>query len=215
MPATIPGPTSTLSYTATALVETVAHSSPGYGRVISHVSTRAKFYGGSNTLLILGEVRARGSSYLQVLLPQRPNATVAWVNANDFLISADPYRLVVSISSRRVSIYKRGHQVASTRAVVGALSTPTPLGLFAISEDVPQPAGSVLGSHVITLTAHSDALARFDGGDGTVGIHGYERLGAPLGTRESHGCIRVPEGFVRSVLGIPEGTPVLVQAAGT
>jgi lipoprotein-anchoring transpeptidase ErfK/SrfK len=211
-PLATPGPTSALSYTATALVPTTARSSPGRGSIVSHISTQAKFYGGSNTFLILGEVRERGRSYLQVLLPQRPNATTAWVAANDFFISSDPYRLVVSIGERRVSIYEHGRLQASTGAVVGKPSTPTPLGLFAISEGVPQPAGSDLGPYVITLTAHSDALATFEGGDGTIGIHGYELLGAPLGTASSHGCIRVPEGFVHRALSLPEGTPVLIQA---
>jgi L,D-transpeptidase catalytic domain len=48
-----------------------------------------------------------------------------------------------------------------------------------------------LGSCLLELTAHSEVLQQFDGGDGTVGIHG--RGGAslldPLGTAASHGCI--------------------------
>jgi lipoprotein-anchoring transpeptidase ErfK/SrfK len=58
---------------------------------------------------------------------------------------------------------------------------------------VPGNPNEFLGSWVLTLTAHSDALTRFDGGDGTVAIHG--RGGAslvdPLGSALSHGCIRL------------------------
>jgi hypothetical protein len=33
-------------------------------------------------------------------------------------------------------------------------------------------ATAFLGSWILPLTAHSDALRRFEGGDGTAGIHG-------------------------------------------
>jgi lipoprotein-anchoring transpeptidase ErfK/SrfK len=51
----------------------------------------------------------------------------------------------------------------------------------------------LLGSYVLPLTAHSNVLQEFGGGDGRVGIHG--RGGAslldPLGSARSHGCIRM------------------------
>jgi len=211
VPANVPGPTSQLSYTATVLVPTQVYASPGSTRVVAHLSTGAKIAGGSNTLLVLGSAQASGTEYLKLRLPQRPNTSAGWVNINDLFVQADHWRIVVSIGARSVTIYKNGRRSSSTRAVVGATSTPTPLGLFALSEDVPQPSGSNLGAYVITLTAHSNFLKTFDGGDGTVGIHGYELLGASLGTRSSHGCIRVPESFVYQVLHLPEGTPVVVQ----
>jgi lipoprotein-anchoring transpeptidase ErfK/SrfK len=70
---------------------------------------------------------------------------------------------------------------------------PTPVGLFAIVWAIPWHPNDFLGSWVLELTAHSNVLERFDGGDGTVGIHG--RGGAslldPLGSARSHGCIRL------------------------
>jgi hypothetical protein len=179
--------------------------------VVSRVSTTSLIDGGSNSLMVLGSATVGGTQYLKLRLPQRPNGLAGWVDANDLYVQADPWRIVVSIGSREALLYKNGRLYGATRDVVGAVGTPTPEGLFAISEDVPQPRGSVLGSYVITLTAHSDFLKTFEGGDGTVGIHGYELLGAPLGTRSSHGCVRVPESFVRTVLSLPEGTPVLIE----
>ena len=77
--------------------------------------------------------------------------------------------------------------------VVGKPSTPTPQGLFSIIGAWPSSPNAFLGTWILPLTAHSDALQQFDGGDGTVGIHG--RGGAslldPLGSAASHGCIRV------------------------
>jgi lipoprotein-anchoring transpeptidase ErfK/SrfK len=45
----------------------------------------------------------------------------------------------------------------------------------------------------LALTAHSDALHKFDGGNGRIGIHGRggSSLRDPLGTARSHGCIRL------------------------
>jgi lipoprotein-anchoring transpeptidase ErfK/SrfK len=77
--------------------------------------------------------------------------------------------------------------------VIGAPATPTPTGLFSIIGVWRSQPNAFLGSWILPLTAHSDALQEFDGGDGTVGIHG--RGGAslldPLGSARSHGCIRV------------------------
>ena len=68
------------------------------------------------------------------------------------------------------------------------------------------------------ITGHSDVLQQFDGGDGTVGIHG--RGGAslldPLGTASSHGCIRVGNSSIDWLVGLIRGwalpgIPVRVQ----
>jgi hypothetical protein len=50
-----------------------------------------------------------------------------------------------------------------------------------------------LDSWVLTLSAHSNVLQAFDGGDANVGIHGRggSSLLDPLGSARSHGCIRL------------------------
>jgi lipoprotein-anchoring transpeptidase ErfK/SrfK len=99
--------------------------------------------------------------------------------------------------------------------VIGAPATPTPEGLFSI---IGVWRSSFLGSWILPLTAHSDALEEFDGGDGTVGIHG--RGGAslldPLGSARSHGCIRLDNAAIDwlvHAVGAAQlaGTPVRVQ----
>jgi hypothetical protein len=55
-----------------------------------------------------------------------------------------------------------------------------------------------LGSWILALTAHSDVLQEFDGGNGRIGIHG--RGGAslldPLGSNRSHGCVRLADSAI-------------------
>jgi lipoprotein-anchoring transpeptidase ErfK/SrfK len=77
--------------------------------------------------------------------------------------------------------------------VVGKPSTPTPRGLFAVVWAIRWHPNAFLGSWVLELTAHSGMLRRFDGGDGTVGIHGRgaASLRDPLGSALSHGCVRL------------------------
>ena len=102
--------------------------------------------------------------------------------------------------------------------VIGAPATPTPTGLFSIIGALRSSPNAFLGSWIRPLTAHSNALQEFEGGDGTVGVHG--RGGAslldPLGSARSHGCIRVSNAdidWLVHTIGAPQldGIPVRVQ----
>ena len=112
-----------------------------------------------------------------------------------------------------------GERVARYRAVVGAPATPTPRGLFALTDAYSNDPGDFLGRWVLTLTAHSDALQRYDGGDGRVALHGRggESLRDPLGSAASHGCVRISNAAIASIVrrigvaAIP-GTPVRIAA---
>ena len=109
--------------------------------------------------------------------------------------------------------------MARYRAVVGAPATPTPRGLFALTAAYPNDPGDFLGRWVLTLTAHSDALQRYDGGDGRAALHGRggESLRDPLGSAASHGCVRLSNAAIASIVrrigvaAIP-GTPVRIAA---
>ena len=86
---------------------------------------------------------------------------------------------------------------------------PTPQGLFALSEIVPQsnPRG-FYGPFILTLSAHSDRLSDFDGGQGQVAIHGTNLPGL-LGGAVSHGCVRMPNTGIKKVAKlVPPGAPV-------
>jgi lipoprotein-anchoring transpeptidase ErfK/SrfK len=84
------------------------------------------------------------------------------------------------------------------RVVIGAAATPTPHGLFSIVDVWRSNPEHFLGSYILSLSAHSNVLQEFGGGEGRVGIHG--RGGAslldPLGSARSHGCIRLTNGAV-------------------
>lgn len=145
-------------------------------------------------LLVLARPRdSYNRCWVQVRLPWRPNDAAGWINANLVVVQKTPWRIEVSTASRTLTLLREGRSVRTVSVVVGKPSTPTPTGLFAIAWAVPWNPNDFLGSWVLELTAHSDVLQQFDGGDGLVGIHG--RGGAslvdPLGTALSHGCIRL------------------------
>ncbi len=102
--------------------------------------------------------------------------------------------------------------------VVGRPSTPTPHGLFAVLWAIRWHPDDFLGSRVLELTAHSNVLRRFEGGDGEVAIHGRggSSLLDPLGSARSHGCIRLANPAIDLLVGkigagrLP-GTPVTVD----
>jgi len=145
-------------------------------------------------LLVVGADRlSSGSCMVKVRLPSRPNGGAGWVESRRVALASTPWRITISRSGRKLALTRAGHRVLRVPVVVGKRSTPTPKGLFAIAQATPSNPGAFVGSWVLALTAHSYALQRFDGGNGTVAIHG--RGGAslvdPLGSAASHGCIRL------------------------
>jgi lipoprotein-anchoring transpeptidase ErfK/SrfK len=156
--------------------------------------------------------------WLQVRLPWRPNDAAGWINAKLVVVEKTPWRIEVSTAQRILTLLKSGRSVRTISVVVGKPSTPTPTGLFAIAWAIRWHPNDFLGSWVLELTAHSDVLQQFDGGDGTVGIHG--RGGAslldPLGSDRSHGCIRLANNAIDwlvATVGAAQlpGTPVQIS----
>jgi hypothetical protein len=169
-------------------------------------------------VLVLGAHNTDGRCWLEVRLPWRPNNAVGWVRAMHLQLWPTRWRLLVSLAARTVTLYRGGIAVYRARVVIGAQRAPTPRGLFAITSVWRSPPTSFLGSYVLPLTAHSEALPHFDGGDGQVALHG--RGGAslldPLGSASSHGCVRLANGAIDEIVHLIgqsqlPGTPVLIE----
>jgi lipoprotein-anchoring transpeptidase ErfK/SrfK len=170
-------------------------------------------------LLVLARPRvAANRCWLLVRLPWRPNDATGWVNANNVGLERTRWRIEVSTADRTLTVFRGGAPIRTLSVVVGKPSTPTPLGLFAIVWPIPWYPNDFLGSWVLELTAHSDVLQEFDGGDGTVAIHGRggTSLLDPLGSASSHGCVRVDNDSIDwlvQTIGLSQlpGTPVQIS----
>jgi hypothetical protein len=210
------GPTPAQAWVAKVVYPTVARSAPrlaGATRLLDVSPVSA--WGTSTELLILGSrVDAAGHRWLRVRLDYRPNGFAAWIEAEDTVMHKDPWRISVSREHRTVQVYDADRLVRTFAAVVGKPSTPTPAGLFAVAAELPQPdPGEFEGTWVLPLTAHSEVLRHFEGGDGQVALHGRggASLADPLHSARSHGCVRLANvaiGWIATH--VPVGTPVRV-----
>jgi lipoprotein-anchoring transpeptidase ErfK/SrfK len=212
----IAGPTGRVAWIATVVVPTTARRRPGAGGApIAHVAAASTVDGGPQALLVLAARRdAAGALWLDVRLPIRPNTANGWIPADDATLATTPWRIVVSLRARTLTILRAGHRIARIRVVIGKPATPTPRGLFAVAAIVRQvnPNG-FLGPYALHLTAHSNVLDNFGGGPGRVAIHGRggASLRDPLGSARSHGCVRITSSWVAYLAArVPRGTPVLV-----
>ena len=218
-----PGPTAKEAWVARVVAPTFAKARP-WGANRQAVEPRATWGGGVNQLLVLDTVevvrdpRRPGDErvWVRVALPRRPNGSSGWIPADYLEISRTRYRVHVSTTHRLVQVFRDGRQVRRFRAVVGAPSTPTPHGLFAVNEEIRQPdPKAFLGPWALHLTAFSNVLDNYGGGPGRVAIHG--RSGAslldPLGTARSHGCVRVANVDVAWLAThLEPGVPVRIEA---
>lgn len=214
LPAGIAAPTDTLAWTGRLVTPTTARRAPAAGAAsVMKLSPLAPLGGGETRLLVTAVDTSGADPWVQVLLPKRPNGTRGWVPASVLAYTATPYRVVIDQSDRRLTLLRAGKTVLSTPAAIGAAATPTPNGRFAVAEMIRTntPSGFT-GPWVLPITGFSEVLNEFDGGDGRAAIHGTS-LPALLGTRASHGCVRVSNAaIVRLARVVTGGVPVDIRA---
>jgi lipoprotein-anchoring transpeptidase ErfK/SrfK len=152
--------------------------------------------------LVLRTRAAPGGCLVQVRLSRRPNGARGWVSAWRVRLRATRWRVEVDRGARRAALLRAGRPVARWKVVVGKPSTPTPAGVFAIQAGYRTPAASFEGRWILSLTAHSDVLSAFDGGDGQVALHGRggASLADPLGAAASHGCVRFANRAISTIV---------------
>jgi lipoprotein-anchoring transpeptidase ErfK/SrfK len=132
-----------------------------------------------------------GDAWLRVRLPGRPNSHSGWISAKGTRSAATPWRIEVSVSSRRVTVFRQGRAIRRFHAVVGKPSTPTPRGSFFVEEALALSPGAAGSPYALATSARSNVLQEFDGGPGQIAMHGTRHLAGAPGTASSHGCIRL------------------------
>jgi lipoprotein-anchoring transpeptidase ErfK/SrfK len=154
-------------------------------------------------------VEEQAGDWLRVLLPVRPNGSQGWIRSTDVTLSTHPYRIVVSLSGLRITVYEGEAVIADEPVGIGTADTPTPSGRYFTKEllQPPDPDGDY-GPFAYGLSAFSDQLTSFGGGAGVIGIHGTNDPQS-LGREVSRGCIRMSnEGITRLAGLLPLGVPV-------
>ena len=151
--------------------------------------------------------------WARVSLPVRPNGSEGWVEVDSMethVISG-----VISIDlTERLLTYERDDQVVlSTTVAIGTERNPTPTGTFYVTDSVTlADPNSPWGPHALGLSARSDTITEYNGGDGIIGIHGTNRPGS-IGQAASLGCVRLPNDVISELHQmVPLGTPVVITS---
>lgn len=151
------------------------------------------------------------AAWYRVQLPLKPHGQTGYVRARSVRLRPVRTRVVVDLSTRRLTAFHRGKRVLGATVAIGTKATPTPVGRFYVNQRFREanPYG-VYGWAAIGISAYSEVLRGWPQG-GPVAIHGTNRPQL-LGTAVSNGCIRVSNETIKRLWRLaPTGTPVLVQ----
>jgi lipoprotein-anchoring transpeptidase ErfK/SrfK len=180
-------------------------AAPGDGQPTTTLPATTGF-GSARALLVVDQQ----DGWLEVALPIRPNGSTGWIRDEAVDIEEVSYELVVDVAARTLTLLDGGETVLTTAAAVGTPDLPTPTGDFYLTDKLATGDGGAYGPFALGLSAHSEVLTEFAGGDGQVGIHGTndpDSIGRPV----SHGCVRVANDVITRLADLlPLGTPVTV-----
>lgn len=190
--------------------EVAAYASPDSTVVVSRFGNPTD-HGGPLVFQAITPPEAldRGSDWIEVLLPVRPNGTTGWVRTADLDLSINPYRIEVDVDDFTLTVFRHNAPYLTTPVGIGRGETPTPDGSFYLAELLrPSDPGGTYGPYAYGLSGFSEVLDSFAGGEGVIGIHGTDEPWA-IGTNVSHGCIRVDNSVIEALATfLPLGTPV-------
>ena len=159
-------------------------------------------------------VTEQQSNWLKVLRPIRPNHSEGWIKADGVTISEVDYRITIARGAHQLTLFRNDQPILQTPVVVGKPQTPTPLGLFYVTDpiDLQRNPNGAYGAYALGLSGYSEVLLSFNGGPGQIAIHGTPDP-SQVGKDLSNGCIRVPnDAVVQIARVVPLGTPVDIVA---
>lgn len=166
-------------------------------------------HGRPEVYLALESRRVRGTAWVRVRIPGRPNGRTGWVPGSALGgLNEVTTRFVVDRARARAVLYRAGKAVWRAPVGVGAPGTPTPGGRFYVRERL-RGTGGLYGPWAFGTSAYS-SLEEWSL-DGVVGIHGTNRPDLIPG-RPSNGCVRVRNGDLRRLVErMPIGTPIHIR----
>jgi lipoprotein-anchoring transpeptidase ErfK/SrfK len=155
------------------------------GRRLARLEKRTE-WGSPRVLAVVG----RRGHWLRVIATQLRNGRTGWVPISATSLVANPWRVTVDLSQRRVTVYRRDHVVRRFPVAVGRPGTPTPTGRFAVTDKLELAGGSAAyGCCALALSGHQPHVAQgWTGGD-RLAIHGTHQLWT-IGKSASLGCLR-------------------------
>ena len=148
----------------------------------------------------------------RVVLPLKPNGRTGWINLHGLRTVYTRTWIRASLHARRIWLMRGSRPLASFSALIGAVTTPTPIGRFSVTDSLAtgDPSGP-FGWYAFGLSGHQPHLPQnWPGGD-QLAIHGTDDP-ASIGTAASHGCLRAPpQALARLRPALHLGTPVVIM----
>lgn len=150
--------------------------------------------------------------WVEVMLPMRPNGSTGWVPVSEIALYVVDGRIEVDLSDRELVYFLDGREVLRSAVAVGTARNPTPPGAYFVTDNITITRSSgPWGPAALGLSARSDTITEFNGGDGIIGIHGTNRPGS-IGQAASLGCVRLPNDVILELAAmVPIGTPVEIR----
>ncbi|MCU0269119.1 MAG: L,D-transpeptidase [Acidimicrobiales bacterium] len=187
--------------------EAAAHRAPSSDSEVVATLGATTVFGSPTTVLVLDQT----DGWLQVALPVEPNGSRGWIPADVAQLRTNEYAVRVDLGAKELTLTRAGETVLTSPVAIGTDTNPTPTGAFFVTDflDTGDASGSY-GPYAFGLSAHSETLDDFAGGDGQVGLHGTNEPDS-IGTAASHGCVRVPNDVVEQLADVVSlGTPVTI-----
>lgn len=212
-PSPLAPPNPRLSWAGRLLVVATARANPGRGgKPLRLLQPIAPLGAGPVWLQVRGVKVVGDSRWVKVLIPVRPNGSTGWIRASDMAFRPLRSRIDIDLSDRKLTVVRNGRIKRSFTVAVGTRRNPTPTGRFALAEIIPTgDPRAFLGPIVMPLTAFSDVLNEYAGGNGRVAIHGTSKPEL-IGTAASHGCIRMRNADIQRLTRLVRGgTPVIIR----
>jgi hypothetical protein len=159
--------------------------------------------------LVLGVVGVRGR-WVKVTAEALPNGHFAWAEfGRDVAVHPIQWELRASLSRRLLYVLRDGQIVRTMRVGIGARSSPTPVGRFAVAEKLTGAFGPALGPRILVLTARQPRLPA--GWNASITYYVAIHSGSGRGSVVSAGCLHATEADVRYLMRtVPLGTAVQI-----
>ena len=179
------------------------HAAPDSSRVLAVVQRTTEF--GSRTTFAVTGIRGR---WAEVISPLLANGMRGFVRRSEVKLSRVRVALDVDLSARRLRVWRGGVIVRRVEIAVGAAASPTPIGRFAVTDQLTGFNTSAYGCCILALSGHQTNIPPgWTGGD-RLAIHG----GGGVGSAVSTGCLHAGEADLRWLLRrVPLGTQIVIH----
>jgi lipoprotein-anchoring transpeptidase ErfK/SrfK len=178
-------------------------AAPGSSRVRALAPRTTEF--GSRTTFAVTGIRGR---WAEVISPLLANDERGFVRRSEVKLSRVRVALDVDLSARRLRVWRGGVILRRLEVAVGAAGSPTPIGRFAVTDQLTGFNTAAYGCCILALSGHQTNLpSGWTGGD-RLAIHG----GGGIGSAVSSGCLHAGETNLRWLMRrVPLGAQVVIH----